>query len=136
MCYNALNERCITMKITESVENYLETIFTLSKSGPVRSIDVANALNYSKPSVSRAVSNLKTAGYITMHSDGELTLTELGLQRANFIAHRHEMITEFLAKVLSIDPETAEKDACRIEHIISEETAVKMEEYLNSVVSE
>ncbi len=118
------------MKITESVENYLETIFTLSKSGPVRSIDVANALNYSKPSVSRAVSNLKSAGYITMHSDGELTLTDLGLQRANFIAHRHEMITDFLSKVLNIDPDTAEKDACRIEHIISEETAEKMEEFL------
>jgi len=124
------------MKITESVENYLETIFTLSKSGPVRSIDVANALNYSKPSVSRAVSNLKTAGYITMHSDGELTLTDLGLQRANFIAHRHEMITDFLSNVLKIDAETAEKDACRIEHIISEETAVKMEEFLSEYSAE
>ncbi len=124
------------MKITESVENYLETIFTLSKSGPVRSIDVANALGYSKPSVSRAVGNLKNAGYITMHTDGELTLTDLGLQRANFIAHRHDMITKFLSTVLRVDSDTAEKDACRIEHIISEETAKKMEEYMNSALSE
>lgn len=118
------------MKLTESVENYLETIFTLSKTGPVRSIDVANALSYSKPSVSRAVSNLRNAGYVTMHSDGELELTEAGLDRALFVAHRHEVLTKFLTDVLNVDEETAEKDACRIEHIISEETAEKIEGFL------
>ena len=120
------------MKLTESVENYLETIFTLSKNGPVRSIDVANALNYSKPSVSRAVSNLRSAGYVMMHSDGELELTEAGLNRALFVAQRHEMITRFLVEVLKVDEDTAEKDACRIEHIISEETSSKMAQYLNA----
>ncbi len=107
----------------ESGENYLETILMLKeKQGVVRSIDIARTLNFSKPSVSRAVGILKEQGYIVMNRGGELELTEKGKEKAGAIYERHKLLTEFLRRVSGVSPETAEEDACRMEHIISEET--------------
>ena len=115
----------------ESGENYLETILILqNKYGSVRSIDVAKQLSVSKPSVSRAMGILKDNGFITMETNGELSLTELGRARADTIYERHRLITKFLAEIVGVSPMTAETDACRIEHIISEETFEKIKEYL------
>lgn len=115
----------------ESGENYLETILILqNKNGSVRSIDVACKLSVSKPSVSRAMGILRDDGFITMEANGELVLTEQGRARADAIYERHRFITRFLADVVGVSPETAETDACRIEHIISEETFDKIKEYL------
>ncbi len=107
----------------ESGENYLETILMLKeKQGVVRSIDIARSLNFSKPSVSRAVGILREDGYITMAPGGELELTEKGMQKAGAIYERHKLLTAFLRQVSGVSAETAEEDACRMEHIISEET--------------
>ena len=115
------------MKMQESGENYLETILVLyQQNGSVRSIDIANELNFSKPSVSRAMGILKNAGYIEMENDGQIKLTKEGKEKAEAIYERHKTITEYLVKTLQIDKELAEKDACRIEHVISQETFEKM----------
>ena len=119
------------MKLQESGENYLETILILSrKNGSVRSIDVANELNFSKPSISRAMGILKNAGLITIEKNGQINLTEMGHERATAIYERHCLIKEFLIKTLQIDESLADKDACRIEHVISEETFNRMKELL------
>ena len=119
------------MKIHESGENYLETILLLTKkNGSVRSIDIANELEYTKPSVSRAMSILKEAGLIHMERNGNIMLTDEGMKRAQEIYERHEIITRFLVDFLDVSKETAEKDACRIEHIISEETLNKIKQKL------
>ena len=110
------------MHLQESGEMYLETIYVLSeKSSSVRSIDVGDYMGYSKPSVSRAVGILKKAGYLVMDKDGYLSLTDSGLKIARKIYERHTMLTEFLER-LGVSPETAVKDACKIEHDISDET--------------
>lgn len=115
----------------ESGEMYLETILVLkNKNGPVRSVDVARALSFSKPSVSRAIGILKDDGYVTVEDNGELRLTEAGLERAGAIYERHLCITKFLSEVLGVSHETAEMDACRIEHIVSQETFEKIREYM------
>lgn len=120
------------MKLQESGENYLETILILSrKNGTVRSIDIANELNFSKPSISRAMGILKNADLITIEKNGQINLTEIGHQKATAIYERHCLIKEFLIQTLQIDEELADKDACRIEHVISEETFNKMKEILN-----
>lgn len=107
----------------ESGEDYIETIYLLKKKkGMVRSIDVATELGFSRPSVSRAVGILKDDGYITVEKDGELVLTELGLKKAKSVYERHTNLTKFLMITAGVDEETAENDACRIEHIISKET--------------
>lgn len=119
------------MKIQESGENYLETILNLErKNGIVRSIDIATELGYSKPSVSRAMSVLKKAGFIEQEAYGDITLTESGRKRAMEVYQRHQLITEFLMKVLDLDQETSEQDACRIEHVISEKAIVRMRSLL------
>ncbi len=111
------------MMMYESGENYLETILILKeKQGVVRSIDIARKLNFSKPSVSRAVGILREEGYLTVEPAGELELTEKGMEKAGAIYERHKMLTAFLQKVAGVTPETAEEDACRMEHIISDET--------------
>lgn len=111
------------MKLLESGENYLETILRLKKeSDEVRSIDVAKALNYSKASVSRAMGIIRKGGYIIIDNKGIIRFTEKGLLRARAIYERHRIITKFLQQTLDIDYQLAEKDACRIEHIISQET--------------
>ncbi len=109
-------------EIQESGEMYLETILILSNSQPhVRSIDVANYMNYSKPSVSRGVGILKEDGYVIMDESGYLTLTESGREIAEKIYERHVVLEKLLISI-GVSPETAERDACKIEHVISEET--------------
>ncbi len=110
------------MTMHESAEMYLETIYTLSlNSTCVRSIDVAEALNYSRPSVSRAVGLLKKDGYLLMDGEGFLTLTEEGRALAERIYERHTVLTAAL-EALGVDKETAAEDACKIEHDISDRT--------------
>ena len=111
------------MKIQESGENYLETILLLEmRNGTVRAVDIANELGYSKPSVTRAMGVLKMAGLVDQVLYGTIQLTEAGRKRANEIYDRHVLIKEFLMTVLSLDARTAETDACRIEHIVSQTT--------------
>ena len=110
------------MALHQSGEDYLEAILALREErGNVRSIDVAQHLGYSKPSISRAMSILKASGYLTMEKDGHLTLTEEGERVAQSIYERHRLLTQWLM-ALGVSPETAEEDACKIEHNISEET--------------
>lgn len=110
------------MKIQESAENYLETILILSKRNSfVRSIDIATELNFSKPSVSVAMKNLRQNGYIEMGSDGHITLTSSGLQIAESMLERHNLLTSWLISV-GVEPEIAAEDACRMEHVISPES--------------
>lgn len=110
------------MKIQESAENYLETILMLSKKQPyVRSIDIANELSFSKPSVSVAMKNLRTSGHILVDDAGHITLTESGLDIASSVLERHSVLSRMLM-LLGVDPETASEDACRIEHVISAES--------------
>lgn len=110
------------MNIQESGEMYLEAIYVLNKkTGNVRSIDICEYLGYSKPSVSRAMSILKKGGYVIMDKEGFLTLTESGAQIAQKIYNRHTTLTDLLVK-LGVTPEIASQDACKMEHIISDET--------------
>lgn len=110
------------MGLQESGEMYLETIFVLSKKmGNVRSLDVAEYMGFSKPSVSRAVGLLKKGEYITVDKDGFLSLTPIGSEIAEDIYERHTILTEYLVK-LGVNPETASQDACKMEHVISKET--------------
>lgn len=118
------------MKIQESAEDYLESILILrEQKGAVRSIDVARYLGFTKPSVSRAMSLLRENGYVTMDPDGLLTLTEAGLAIAGPIYERHCMLTQWLV-ALGVSPETAARDACRMEHSVSDETFAKMKEHI------
>lgn len=111
------------MSLLESGENYLEEILILTKRyGSVRSIDIANEMGYTKASVSRAMSNLKRDNYIIMEVDGRILLTKEGLKKATAVYEKHCMLTRFINDVLGVDLEIAEKDACRIEHVISPET--------------
>ena len=119
------------MYLQESAEMYLETIYILSqKSNIVRSIDVAEYMGYSKPSVSRAVGLLKKGGYLTMAPDGLLSLTDEGIKHANKIFERHTVLSSFLEKI-GVSEETASKDACKIEHVISDETLSAIKQFLN-----
>ncbi len=110
------------MALQESGEMYLEAIYVLSQNMDfVRSIDVSEYRNYSKPSVSRAIGILKDGGYVLMDKDGGLTLTEAGRAVAEKIYDRHTTLTRFLT-LLGVDDEIAQEDACRIEHCISDES--------------
>ena len=118
------------MKIQESAENYLETILMLGKEkGNVRSIDIATALSFSKPSVSVAMKNLRENGYILMDKDGYIALTEKGHEIAETIYERHTLLSSFLM-YLGVSRETATQDACRIEHVISNESFQKLKDAL------
>ena len=118
------------MPIYESGEDYLETILLLhEKTGFVRSVDIACELNYSKPSISRAVNILKESGYITVGAGGQIILTEEGRKKAESIYERHVNITRFLEDVLCVSHVNAEHDACKIEHIISEESDEKLKRF-------
>lgn len=117
-----MKERVCTMRLQESGEMYLETVYVLSKELPiVRAIDICEYRGVSKPSVSRAVGILKNGGYIDCGEDGGLTLTELGLEVAQKMYERHTVLTDYLVS-LGVEPETASEDACKIEHVISEAT--------------
>ncbi len=110
------------MHMQESGEMYLEAILILSRQkGQVRSIDIAEYMSFSKPSVSRAVGLLRSGGYIAVESDGYITLTEAGQEVAEKIYERHTILTECLTR-LGVSPETAAEDACRMEHTISDES--------------
>ena len=111
-----------TIQIRESAENYLETILVLQKRhGHVRSIDIANELSFSKPSVSVAMKNLRLNGLIEIDEDGIITLQEAGQAIAERIYERHTLLTQWLEH-LGVRPEIAAEDACRMEHVISAET--------------
>lgn len=119
------------MHLQESGEMYLETIYILTKKNhDVRSLDVAEYMNFSKPSVSRAVGLLKQGGYITVDSDGYLHLTDLGKEIAAKIYERHTLLTEFLMR-LGVDQETAADDACKIEHDISDKSFEAIKRHVN-----
>ncbi len=119
------------MHLQESGEMYLETILVLSKNGKnVRSIDIVEHMGYSKPSVSRAVGLLKSGEYITVDSDGFITLTEVGREVAEKIYDRHMIITDFLIN-LGVDARIASDDACRIEHHISDESFYAIKRHIN-----
>ena len=110
------------MKIQESAENYLETILMLSQRGTdVRSIDIANELDFSKPSVSIAMRNLRENGYFEMDDNGHITLLPPGEEIAQRMYERHTFLSRWLTG-LGVDPKTAVEDACRIEHVISAES--------------
>ena len=110
------------MNLQESGEMYLETILILSKkSSAVRAIDVAEYMGYSKPSVSRALGLLKNGGYVISDDNGFISLTPLGFETAQKVLSRHRIITEYLVK-LGVSPDTASADACKIEHVISDES--------------
>ena len=110
------------MKIHESAENYLETILVLwQRKGSVRSIDIANEMEFSKPSVSVAMKNLRQGGYIEMDASGEIRLLEPGMEIARKVLEKHTLLTKFLV-ALGVSEETAAEDACRMEHVISNES--------------
>lgn len=107
------------MKIQESAENYLEAILMLGKEKPyVRSIDIANELNFSKPSVSVAMKNLRENGYIKVNDQGHISLTETGQKIADTMYERHTMMSNWLV-YLGVDAKVAAEDACRMEHVLS-----------------
>lgn len=123
------------MQIQESGEMYLETIFVLSKKGPVRAIDVGEYMGFSKPSVSRAMGLLKSGGYVVSDAEGYLSLTEAGLEVAQKIFERHTLITDFLI-ALGVDKQTASEDACRIEHHISDQSFNAIKKFAKSFKKE
>lgn len=120
------------MKIQESAENYLETILMLShKSLYVRSIDIANELSFSKPSVSVAMKNLRTNGYIEIDSEGHISLTSSGREIAETIYERHTLLSQWLI-YLGVDKKTALEDACRIEHVVSAESFKAIKDHITA----
>ncbi|MBQ6847723.1 MAG: metal-dependent transcriptional regulator [Clostridia bacterium] len=124
------------MFLQESGEMYLETIFILSKKNAnVRSLDVAEYMGFSKPSVSRAVSLLKKGEYITADNLGFLHLTEKGKEVAETMFERHTLLTSFLER-LGVDSETASKDACKMEHHISEETFIAIKKHAEKFIKD
>ena len=121
------------MTIQESGEMYLETIYILSQSGKgVRAIDVGEYMGYSKPSVSRAMGILKNGGYVETDKDGFLVLTEQGLQKARQTYARHTLLTDFFVHI-GVSQETAETDACQIEHHLSDESFAALNRFMISL---
>ncbi len=118
------------MRLQESGEMYLETIYVLSKNGKrVRSIDVSEHMGVSKPSVSRAVGILKNGGYVESDKDGFLCLTAAGLETAEKTYERHRVLSRFFVK-LGVDETIASEDACKIEHVISDESFAALKKHL------
>ena len=116
----------------ESAENYLETILALSlKVNRVRSIDIVNELEYSKPSVSIAMKNLRAKGYIVMDEDGYITLTEAGRKIAESMYERHIAISDWLI-FLGVDKKTAVRDACKMEHAMSEQSFLAIKNHIEN----
>ena len=120
------------MALHESAEMYLETIYVLTRqSANVRSIDIAEHMSYSKPSISRAVGLLKQGGYVVVDPDGFITLTDEGLAIAKKIFERHTVVSQLLIR-LGVSEQTAAEDACKIEHVISDETFLAVKKYLDT----
>ena len=121
------------MNLQESGEMYLESILVLSKKKDrVRSIDVVEYMGFSKPSVSRAIGLLRGGGYVNMDADGYLTLTEAGLEVASKIYERHSLLSGFLIS-LGVSEETADADACKLEHHISDESFAAIKKYVDEI---
>ena len=119
------------IKYNESSENYLETILILSRKLPVvRSVDIANYMDYKKSSVSIAMKNLREKNHITVTDAGYIYLTDSGKAIADMIYERHELLTSCLT-ALGVDPDIAERDACKIEHVISRESFDAVKKYAN-----
>lgn len=115
----------------ESQEMYLETILKIQKrKGSVRSIEIAEEMGFSRPSVSRAVGIMKDDGFIVVHADGLIDLTETGKDKAENIFSRHKSLTQALV-VMGLSPEAAEENACRVEHVITEEAFEAIKKYFN-----
>ncbi len=118
------------MQIKESAENYLEAILMLkNRKGYVRSVDIANELNFSKPSVSVAMKHFREEGYIITAPDGTISLTEKGMEIATRVYERHQVIASALIRI-GVSSETAYEDSCKIEHDISPETFEKLKSWL------
>lgn len=114
----------------ESIEDYLETILTLQKKlGQVRSIDIANEMNFSKPSVSVAMKNLREKGFITIDDGGHIFLTDSGKKQATDVLEKHTILTNWLIS-LGVDKEIAQEDACRMEHDMSDETFLALKAHI------
>ncbi len=121
------------MKIHESAENYLETIYVLNEqNGQVRSIDIARHMNFSKPTISIAMRQFREDGYITVDDNGLISLTDKGLEIANRVYKRHQLLTDALVSI-GVSEETADADACKIEHDISEETLECIQRYMETI---
>ena len=119
------------MKIHQSAEDYLETILRLQeRNGSVRSVDIAEEMGFSKPSVSRAMKLLRNGNYIEMEPNGQIHLLEKGRAVAQRIYNRHKLLTELFTR-LGVDPAVAAEDACKVEHDLSEETFRKLAEHLS-----
>lgn len=119
------------MLLGQSSEDYLETVLELEQlHGVVRSIDIAKKLGVSRPSVNKAINNLKEAGMVTQQSYGDIRLTVIGRETAQEIIYRHTLIKKFLITVLHLDPDIAETDACKIEHILSPQTIESLEKFI------
>ena len=122
------------MRVEESKENYLEAIYVLGRqNGFVRSVDVANYFEFSKPSVSVAMANLRQALLITVDDAGGIHLTDAGRALAEQVYERHTLLTRFLTE-LGVDPDTAQQDACRIEHVLSQISFEKLREHVTKLV--
>ena len=120
-------------KSEESLEDYLETILSLqNKLDSVRSIDIANELEYSKASVSVAMKHLRELGYITVGAHGRIEFTETGLKRAKGVMEKHTILTNWLIS-LGVNPEVAQEDACRMEHDISEESFAAIKKHIGGL---
>ena len=119
------------MKIQESAENYLETILILSRNGKrVRPVDIANELDYAKPSISVALKNLRSGGYIETDPDGLIKLTDKGLEIAESMYERHILISDWLM-FLGVDGETAVNDACKMEHVLSQQSFLAIKKHID-----
>lgn len=123
--------------LSASKQDYLETILEFSsETGQARSIDIARTLGVSRASVNKSLGFLKDSGLIEHEHYGDIKLTDTGLRMAKAVRARHETLKRFLAEVLKVSPETAENDACRMEHAISPETASKLQDYLAAVLTD
>ena len=121
------------LKIQESAENYLEAILVLKKEkSQIRSIDIVRHLEFTKPSVSRAVNLLKTNGYITIDKEGWIELTDTGMEIAQKVYERHSFVSAWLTAI-GVPAEVAAEDACRIEHALSDITFEKVKEFVRNV---
>ena len=122
--------RRLTMNLFESAEDYLEAILVLSQKGPVHAVHIANHLNFTKASVSIAMKKLEQNGYITIDELHHIHLTDSGMKVATNIYEKHTTLTKCFVK-LGVDPEIAAEDACKMEHIISEETFEAIKKHIN-----
>ena len=118
-------------QLHKSGEDYLEAVLFIERQkGRVKSVDIAKYLGVSKPSVNKALTNLQEMGYVNKPIYGEVSITQEGRERAETVARKHVALTKLLTEVLGVSPDVAEKDACKIEHDISEETTIKLIGYL------